>query len=77
MTPVVLLDFHDCKHMVHYPGMSPANVCCVRVGLVWASAKQWLIGDTKQATSKGKSGPVEAKPTGLVATALFVFYFFC
>ena len=29
-----------------------------------------LIGNTRQATSEGKSGPVETGLTGLVATAL-------
>ena len=29
-----------------------------------------LIGDAKQATGEGKSGPVETGVTGLVATAL-------
>jgi len=29
-----------------------------------------LIGDTRQATSEGKSGPVETRLTGPVATAL-------
>ena len=32
-----------------------------------------LIGDAKQAMSEGKGGPVEAIPTGLVATALCLF----
>ena len=42
-----------------------------------------LIGDTKQATSEGKCGPVETGLTGMAATALgpgsaaiFFFFFF-
>ena len=50
------------------PSRKFQHVTCVLGGLAWASAE--LIGNAKQATSEGKSGPVETELIGLAATAL-------
>ena len=47
--------------------MSPAVCLGTCVG---ANRALPVISDTKQAMSEGKSGPVEARLTGLAATAL-------